>query len=349
MALGGDAMVPDHMPHVQPEAAPWVTDEPPLTRAEVYRSLSGCYEECGKQVQAVVGQITSNNTMVAQLAGRIAAAEQLMTDHVAKLEERVHTLEATLEQELQSPGMVNTALGQLGHLKVELENMKQLMDAHPLQVAQRLHVLEKKMAESAVMAQQEMAGLRQAVAQEILPQVHQQLQQVPAVVMLEFEKRLKASEERTQQLVAAEMAQLRRSMEMAMVELASHAAQVNQRQKLVEETVQVQLTAMMAQVQELQTPSSSPPMPAVMPPPPSTPSMHRPQSMGSRMSSRSRSRSRSADAPPARVAVMVGPQTGGPGPTNSSGMEDIETKVANAVMVAMQRMGMMAQAAPHRQ
>ena len=103
-------------------------------------------------------------------------------------------------------------MGQLGQLKGELSNMKQLMDEHPLQVARRLQVLETKVAESSATAQQEVAGLRQAVAQEILPQVQQGLQQMPAALLVEFERRLKASEEKTQQLVASEMSQLRRTV-----------------------------------------------------------------------------------------------------------------------------------------
>ena len=129
----GDVPMPSAFP---PFGGP--VDEPPLTRAEVYRSLTGCYEECGKQVQAVAGQVAANHAMVGQLAGRIAAAEDLMTNHVAKVEERVQVLETTVEQELQSPGRVSNALEQLAGLKAELSNMQQLMDEHPLQVAHRL-------------------------------------------------------------------------------------------------------------------------------------------------------------------------------------------------------------------
>jgi len=88
--------------------------------------------------------VTTNNVMVSQLAGRIAAAENLMTDHVAKLEERVHVLETTLEQELRNPGAVAGAIDQLRMLKDELAGMRQLMDEHPLQIAQQLQILEKK-------------------------------------------------------------------------------------------------------------------------------------------------------------------------------------------------------------
>ena len=109
-------------------AAGWGVEDPPLTRAEVYRSLSGCYEECGKQLQVIAGQVASNNGMVAQLAGRIASAEDLMTNHVVKVEERVQVLETTVEQELQSPGLVSGALAQLSQLKEELGGMRQLMD-----------------------------------------------------------------------------------------------------------------------------------------------------------------------------------------------------------------------------
>ena len=57
-ATGMEYEEPDQVEYAQPSATPWAAEEPPLTRAEVYRSLSGCYEECNKQVQGVSGQIS---------------------------------------------------------------------------------------------------------------------------------------------------------------------------------------------------------------------------------------------------------------------------------------------------
>jgi hypothetical protein len=306
--------------------------EGPLTRAEVYQSLSSCYEECGKQVQVVAEQVTVNNVMVSQLAGRIAAAENLMTDHVAKLEERVQVLESILEQELRNPGAVAGAIEQLRMLKDELAGMRQLMDEHPLQVAHMLQALERKTEETIMAAREEVVELRRWMSEDVVPKLRAEMQAVAAAFGEETMRRLAAAQARTLQTVASEMRRVKADMEAAVVSLANHTANISQRQRSVEEMVSQQLATMFVQAQPAQ--------PTTIP---STVSNTRTVAeTGMRSISRSRTRSRSAD-PPATSGVTNLPS---PPPTQGvqmgSAVEDMETKVANALISAMQRMGLVA-------
>ena len=295
----------------------------------MYRSLSGCYEECGKQLQVIAGQVASNNGMVAKLAGRIASAEDLMTNHVAKVEERVQVLETMVEQELQSPGLVSGALAaQLSQLKEELGGMRQLMDEHPLQVAQKLQALERKVVEAPEM--------QVNISSNLLPVVQQEMQKVAATIMLDVEQRLQASEGRVLQTVGAEMTRMRAEMETAFTSIATHVANISQRQRMLEDTINQQMAAMVSHMQgnQMTAPSPSTSMAPVAP-----------AMAPIRTASRGRSRSRSADAPGTRTTT---PQSR-PAMVQQAPLmpvvEDMETKMANALMVAMQRMGLATAAA----
>ena len=308
--------------------------EEPLTRAEVYQSLSSCYEECGKQVQVVAEQVTVNNVMVGQLAGRIAAAENLMTHHVAKLEKRVQVLGSTLEQELRNPGAIASAIDQLRILKDELAGMRQLMDEHPLHVAQRLQALEQKSEESVKAAREEVAGLRRWICEDVVPKLRAEMQVVATAVGEEVARRLATCEERTLQTAASEVRRLKADMEAAVVSLANHTAGIIHRQGSVEEMVSRQTAALFAQGLCPQRPNT-------------VPSTQRAAvETEVRSTSRNRTRSRSADVPatssmrsPSTLAsVRQAPMT--------APAEDMETKVANALILAMQRMGFVTQATP---
>ena len=60
-----------------------------------------------------------------------------------------------------------------------------------------------------------------------------------------------------------------------------------------------------------------------------------------RMASRSRSRSRSAEASRPRMEMMVETQAVGVGTASQVAADDMETKVVNAVIAAMKKMGVL--------
>ena len=177
----------------------------------------------------------------------MASAENLMTNHVAKVEERVQVLETTVEQELQSPGMVSGAMAELAQLKVELGSMRQLMDEHPLQVAQRLQVLEKKVTE--------VADMQATVSNNLIPVLRLEMQRVAATMAEHVERRLQASEGRVLQAVGTEIMRLRVEMESALTTVANHVANTAQRQRILEENMAVQMAAIVSHLQGVQMPT----------------------------------------------------------------------------------------------
>ena len=316
----------EQMPAETP-AFGFCAEEPPLTRIEVYRSLSECYDACGKQVETLAGQVVTNNTMVAQLANRIAVAEDLMTNHVAKVEERVQVLETTVQQELQSPGRVSSALEQLERLKNDLVQMRQLMDEHPLQVALRLQTLEKGMADATTAARHEISELRTSVYNNAVPTLRAEMQGASTDMMQEIERRLKASEERILQGVGNEMVRMKLEVESAFTALATHVASVADKQRQLEHNLSGQMTTLMRQWQSAATNAQQ----SMIQPAPGT--LPRAEATST---SRIRIRSRSAEP-----QVMTSSTTPTPAALPSvTRTEDLELRMVNALTTALQRMGM---------
>jgi hypothetical protein len=242
---------------------------------------------------------------------------------VAKVVERVQVLETTVEQELQSPGRVSSAVEQLSGLKSELGNMRQLMDEHPLQMAHRLQELEKNVAEAALAAQQEMAELRLSVNNGTISVIRQEMQKIAMDLVEEMERRFKTFEEKMLQTVGAEMMRMRTEVENAIVTLATHVANAAQRQRVMEDGMSAQMAAVLAQSV---SPTSTSTAPVV---PPRT---------EAHTNNRSRTRSRSAD-PPSTPMTAPSPMTPQQVPTVPV-VEDMESKMVNALVAALQRMGM---------
>jgi hypothetical protein len=137
-------------------------------------------------------------------------------------------------------------------------------------------------AETALSAQQVVAGLRQSVCNEIVLMVRQEIQHAQHAMLEEMDRR---------QLMS-QLVRLRTEVESAVTTLATHAAHIAHRQRVLEEKVAVQFPMLLSQMPAMQ---ATPPTPA----PEATPA----RLIVETRTSRDRSRSRGADPPDARTPM----------------------------------------------